>query len=655
MATRKKSIKVPVNFGAIANIADNTLTTLGTPTIYVPENGVSTPVTFSAAMLYVAQQSSGSTSQTITSPSATLTLAGAGSSTTTITGTSGQTGEDISGIIGPINFTNYFTGSFGTDPSKACTVAVTFDVSAGATVGAYAWLDLTYTYDDVAAKKMQTICIPYESSTTTLPTTATTYATLEQLTGTGGILSGYATPSIRHRWIEIKGNTNLGTTGTDISMSFSYDGGAGTALPIKENGGAFGNWVYYQIDASSLTTDATHTLQLWNSLASRWANIVVNEWVSFEYTSSGTTSCLNYIELPVEFSYPLPTVQASASIFSRTLNLQEPTNISLVKGAVEIQYNAPASVTMQIQAGSQASFRGYVQASDAVAGQFTFNHGLDADSASGNAFTLARGDNPIDISLYASTGTPSNVTGILRLLYSSSIAPSGIDSHAHTFYSLNRQMDFTTFTDTSIQDSVQIPETSYWLMESAMAYNIYAAATNMSILVQAQLLPGEGIGEGFRELYLDSYVADGEYSYGGMVIRNRPEFKRYPEDPDTARMNLESSRLYNTRFTTATRFGNTFFTTYHTITSSISGNITNSGGGTVNIDLYQLSGSLPTLFDQTTQSGDGSYSFVVYDDTKTYYVAAYASDTLKGLSKQDPPGTGFDISLSAAGGGEFYF
>ena len=48
---KQKTIRVAVNFDAISSISNDTLTTIGTPTIYIPENG-DADVTFTSAMFY---------------------------------------------------------------------------------------------------------------------------------------------------------------------------------------------------------------------------------------------------------------------------------------------------------------------------------------------------------------------------------------------------------------------------------------------------------------------------------------------------------------------------------------------------------------------------------------------------------------------------
>ena len=90
---------------------------------------------------------------------------------------------------------------------------------------------------------------------------------------------------------------------------------------------------------------------------------------------------------------------------------------------------------------------------------------------------------------------------------------------------------------------------------------------------------------------------------------------------------------------------------YHSITSTVSGTISGSSGGTVTLKIFRSDTN--ELIDTTTQTGNGSYSFTVYNDTLNYIVTAYESTTLKGASKTATPTTGFDISLSS--GGEFFF
>ena len=663
MATKQHSIKVPVNFDNPTDLTDNTLTTIGTPTIYIPENSVGNPVTFTTAMLFIAaQDTSTNTGATVNIFRAQITLNGATANSVTLAGTMANTGENWGGVFGPIDYTSYFASNFGTVTSKTCQVEVLIDISTGTglnTRGVYGYFELTYEYDDSASSRVNTVCVPYESSTTSLPTTSTLFATLPQLTGAGGLLDGYASPVIRHRWLEIRGNCNNNNTATNHNINYSLDGGATQVLPTRISNLGSDTQQVYLIDISGLTTTSTHTLELWASLASRWYNLVVNEWISYEFAVTGTTRVLNYIEAPVEFASPIAgTTSAVDHVIRRNILIPEPGTITTLNCAVELNYNTAASATPQVKGQTQATYRSYGMVANVAAGSFSLQHRIDPGSALSSTFALTRGENSIEVSLYRSAGAMSNVSGILKLLYLSDVSTSGIDAHSQTCHSLIRQLNLNTITDDTVtSDSFQIPQADYWIQGAGLQYTLWTSTSLMSLMVQARVQPGEGAGGGWRELYNDVYLSDAELAYGGWTVRARDEFKRYPNDPDTNRMDIEVARNFRITTSVASRYGAKWIVALHSITHTISGTISSSTGGTVNIALYKKNSSNEfELFDQTSRSGNGSYSFTVYDDTPDYYVTAFESDSLKGLSKQDPPGTGFDIDLAGGGGGgEFYF
>lgn len=660
MATKKHSIKIPTNFGSQTDITSATLTTIGTPTIYIPENAGST-INFTSVILYITyQDTSTATGLSSVAVTASVTLAGASASSVTVTSTlaAAATLENKAGIVGPIDYTTYFNSNFGSagTTSKVATVAVNITNTGGtgtASRAVYGWFDITYEFDDTESTRIQTICIPYESSTTTLTTTAnTTYCTIPQLTGTGGLIDNHSNVVIRYRWIEIKGNGGDGAT-TDYTLSYRFDTGGTSTLPTREMALNTGTYCTYFVDASANSTTATHTFQLWNSLASRWPNVIVNEWITYEYDVSGTTQKLNYIEIPIEFESPIAgTTSAVTHVFSRNILIPEPGTITTLNCAAEINFNTSAAATAQFKTNDQVSYRGYAMSVATCGGMFSFQHRLDPGSASGGSFSLVRGENNITANLYRSTGTMSNVSGVIRLLYSSDVSTSGIDSHTHTIYSLARQINFTATGDDTYTDSVPIPVTDYWLTAAGLKYYLWIQSALAAFMVQARVASGEGAGDGWRELYNDQYISDNVLSFGGWIVRARDEFKRYPNDVDNNRMDIETSRSFRTTSSTTCRFGISWIVSYHSITHTISGSISNSSGGTVYINLYKanLDGNYE-LFETTTRTGNGSYSFTVYDDTVNYYVAAFETDSLKGLSKQETPTTGFDIDLAGGGGG----
>jgi hypothetical protein len=598
MATRKHSIRVPVNFGAVADLVSAVPTTIGTPTIYIPENN-SAAVTFTSVLLFTGMQdtlAAGGATVSVYTVSVTLAPAAA-SSVAVVSGNLANTGENWGGIVGPIDYTTYFNTNYGAigTISKAATVAVQSTVSAGATRGVYGYFEITYTFDDAQTTRIQTICVPYESQLSTITNTAnTTFCTIPQLTGVGGILAGYAGVTIRNRWMEVRGNSNT-TAATNFNLAFRFDTGATINFPTRECGSNAAAWQFYQADASALTTTATHTFQLWNATAAiaRFANVIVNEWITFEYTVSGTTSVLNYVELAAEFTSPLPgTTNAVDLVIQRDLLINEPTPISFVKGALEVCYTAAVSCSIAVSAGAQAAAgRTYAMAFGTLAtGMYSFQHGLDSSSALGAALTLARGENAITISMWRTVGAAYNVSGTIKILYSSGVASGGVDTHNRTCWELARSMNFTTQTDDTVtNESFQIPETSYWLNAAGLKYLMWNTAAANYLTSQVRVLAGETPGDGWRDLYSDYQVTGPELGYIEWSVRGRDVFKNYPQDQDSSQMDIETARNLRSTAVGAIRYGVKWTVSYTAITFQVAGTISGSGGGSITIDLFQIS------------------------------------------------------------------
>jgi hypothetical protein len=124
-------------------------------------------------------------------------------------------------------------------------------------------------------------------------------------------------------------------------------------------------------------------------------------------------------------------------------------------------------------------------------------------------------------------------------------------------------------------------------------------------------------------------------------------------------MDIETSRNFRITFSTATRYGYTWSVTYHTITYTLSGNVQNANSGDVILYLFQeFSETEIRLYDILTVTGNTSFSFTVYDNTKEYYVVGYQS--LLGVNPP-PPLTGvsdhgfvtdtFNVNMNPTSGG----
>jgi hypothetical protein len=70
--------------------------------------------------------------------------------------------------------------------------------------------------------------------------------------------------------------------------------------------------------------------------------------------------------------------------------------------------------------------------------------------------------------------------------------------------------------------------------------------------------------------------------------------------------------------------------TYHANTFTVSGNITGSSGGTVNIEIFRSSSG--EKIGSTTRVGNGTWTFTWYDNTENVFATAKESSTLLGRS-----------------------
>jgi hypothetical protein len=674
---RQKTIRVPVNFTPVTDLINNTLTLIGTPTIYIPENDNST-VTFKSVMLQFGwadiSTSTGASGISISSFQTEIELQDGLSSNITINATTNiaNSGENMSMIFGPVDYTDYFNADIWTSDqtSQTCATSILINTSTGTITDfreVYAWYDITYEYPVDANTYIQTVCIPHESYSTFIPTTATEITTLSQLKGVGGILTGYNTPVVRHRWLEIKGCDGQTVT-TDFNLRYSFDMGTLLNLETIESALATSRYHVYQINTIGLDDSTTHTLELASTLATRFGGIIINEWVSFEYTVSETTRVLNYIEVPVEIESFVGNSSITNSSFGRELLIPEK-NITQLNCAVELNFTSNAGGYQHyIKCGSQ-TFKNYVSSAAVLASPVTLQHRFDSNSSAGEGIALTSGLNTLSVFYYeANNKNMSNLTGVIKILYLSDVSSTGLHNHTQTLRKIHRTYSmenigaggatFVGYASTLLTSSFAIPNTDYYIQTSGLNYNLAIAILTTGLTFKSRLLSGEGIGDGYRVLYTDQYYGDQEMSYAPMYVSARDEFKRYPGDPDNNRMDITTNRTFSL-VGSYRASGGAWNVTYHGITHIISGSVTGSSDLTSSLQLFQVVDGEYNLYKTGSAEGDTDFQFTVYDDTTPYIVSAYANSSLKGISKSSTPTTGFDIDYAAGGGGgaggEFFF
>jgi hypothetical protein len=252
-----------------------------------------------------------------------------------------------------------------------------------------------------------------------------------------------------------------------------------------------------------------------------------------------------------------------------------------------------------------------------------------------SAFTLARGSNTLNCDVYRSDTADFGlaISGFLIVNYTSAKPTQGYGAANHTV-KWNAGFTFDGATATNRRTSafaVAIPESEYFInsygCHLANVTNTTTQFSGLAILMEKTNAAGEW-------LTVDSVAGhtDAEKGLHQHFAGIRDEMYRYPGDPWPGRLDPEGTRRWWVSYSNA---GTGFmyldlWITYHTITFTVSGSITGSSGGTVNIGVWRMTNE--ELAGTTSRSGNGSYSFTWYDNTETLFAEARESATLIGRS-----------------------
>jgi hypothetical protein len=393
--------------------------------------------------------------------------------------------------------------------------------------------------------------------------------------------------------------------------------------------------------------------------------------VTYEYDHSASTRIMNSVQFPImdESGLSGVTTTADKSRFQRDVIVQEPGTITLVQSGIMMSYAASAAVTIDMRIGSQAS-RTFAHGATLRNGMMTHMRRLDSGAAGGAGMTLAAGTNSLVVDWFGTVATlgtvPSNVSGIMYLNYTSDKSASGDGAHVHTTQWLITPYATGSLTTSGNNYQVTasttpiIPETSYWLTSAGyrlVAMGSGAAVSNPAFAFLGEVQSTEGEGAGWRPFYNAMQESDTEIgSLYCMFARSRDDMNRWPNDPDTSRLDIETARSYryDTNGLASTSVGWIWQTmqmvTWHTNITPIAGTISGSAGGTVTINAFRVSDGL--LLGTTTRTGNGTYSIDWYNNTDTVVVVASEDSTHKSASLSQVLSTNsFNIDISTPGGG----
>jgi hypothetical protein len=278
-----------------------------------------------------------------------------------------------------------------------------------------------------------------------------------------------------------------------------------------------------------------------------------------------------------------------------------------------------------------------------------------------DSLTISRGRNVLQADMYSSSAnaTPFNISSLWIINYTSLKHDNGVGVHNHTVFN-NIYTHGTTAailrTMSSSVPMIEIPETYYYMISAGFIFEWMSNSTvnPTGVIITAEKLSSEG-GLEWSSVYVDPNACDPEVGIHTNYAQARYLFKRFTGDFDDNRKNIQTARRFRTHIpnialTAASAWHErlTSIITYHNITYTVSGNISGSYGGTVNIFLIRENNNEILL--STSRVGNGSYTFTWYDNTENIYVMAKEDNTYKGISKSGIVGTDYDINLMGSGG-----
>lgn len=632
MALRTKTIEYAFATDT-ATLAAATRRDLAAITLYIPETSSRT---FRSVIVEVSVRGDETAAASMTSWLIGIKLGAVAFNDVTTTLTLTNTGDQKSHIF-TRDVTSYFTTNFGAGGSQTCQVGMQF--GGLATANHTVKLFITYEYDDTSATtRVKTVRIPLESNTAQLTATLANIGTTQI-----PLLDTFlpeASKVYRRIWMEFFFNDG-GNATTDFSLGVALTGGttiAEVAIYRCEqalNSAVFGkaHW-----DLGALVTSATANLQARsNALASRFSLLGAVLHVTYEYDHSASTSIMNSLVLAGadEVGWPGNTTAADRSRFERTVWIEEPSTITLAQSGLLCFINDPGTVTLNVLCGSQTA-RAYVLTAGSVqSGPYAFTHRIDSGSGGGAFGTLARGRNVFTIDRYSTAASAgSNFSALLFLNYTSGKHADGDGAHAHStcwsIFEANNALQ-TQRAIAAPTALFNIPESNYYVTGMAfelMGVMIGAAATGL--VLQAERQSTEDPGAGWVDFAAALIRTDAEFGVFRSVGAAREEWDRWPTDPDTYRMAIETTRQYRVCNATTMTLGCRAWLTYHSITFTVSGNITGSSGGTVNIEIFRTSSG--EKIGSTSRVGNGAWSFTWYDNTENVFATARESASLLGRS-----------------------
>ena len=629
MATRLKTVHYA--FPTLASLTNNTLTNLTQITIYLPETGTKT---FRSVVAHVTfDDIITATGGTLTTKTLNFRLGAAAYTSIANANTLTNSGENISFHL-TADYTSHFTTNW-TGTSMTADFQLQINQSTGTTTGMVnvgVTLEITYEYDDTSTTQVKTVMIPLNAPVSNITTGAVTYDTFPAL----DTYLPETSKTYRNMFIIVQGNEHRNAATTDHTMTINL--GASTVTTGNYEGAlASDRWFRYvwNLTAAGFTaTNATQNFQL-SATVARVNHPQCYAVITYEYNESTSTSIMNSVMLPLDVDAPFGgTTSSDYQRATRDFFIQEPGTITTSRVAFFPFWSQVAAIgglNMRIGTGAFVTYTDTASVLCGTNGSMVRND---------TAFTLVHGRNSLNFDVYR-TDTADfgwNASGFWIINYTSGKHSTGSGAHNHTVFWGLQQNGTAAAADnyTVAATSIIIPEASHYITAiGTRLVTLLSTSTPGGISISVEKLSAEG-GVSWERIFGDIKQTDAEIGTFYSWSQSKFLFKRWPNDPDTARIDAETNRRWRINLpqpaaTTASGWvGVSQIFTYHTITYTVSGTVSGSSGGTVTLNLCRATTGEKVL--STSRTGNGSYSFTWYDDTENVFVEARESGTLLGRS-----------------------
>jgi hypothetical protein len=608
--------------------------------------------TFRSVTLEVSLIDNGTTAVSVTAVLMGVALGAVAINTATVTQTIANSGENQAWVFSR-DMTSYFVTNYtGTSMTADARVTVTGPITSNAS----AKLIITYQYDDSSATtRIKTVKIPMDGNTANLTTSFTNMGGVANQIPALDTFLPEASKTYRDIFFQIEGHTGTGTTTGAAILNMRYDG-ATTVADLSHAHTLASDVAFRRIDKllGAITTNATHSVEAntTSTAGGPYPCLCGYLVVTYEYDHANSTTIMNSIQVATmdEAGWCGGTVTGDKSRFTRDFSIQEPETITLVQSGVMCIVNDAGVVTLDLRLGSQAA-RTFTHPATLHCGAMPAMRRLDSGAVGGAGITLTHGFNTLVVDWFTSSATAgnlgSNMSGLVFLNYTSGKHSEGDGAHVHTTHWCIRAHatgNLVQRLQVSGLTTPVIPETNYWISGVSFQIILITSGTstaNLAIAMQVEVQSSEAEGAGWRPMYNALYASDTEMGMSLLFCRARTEFMRWPAEPDTSRMNVQTARSYryDVNVTASCFWQSAMLLTYHSITYTIAGTVTGSSDGTVNLKAHLAAEAGATAkgteIASTSRAGNGAYSMTWYDNTIDVFTEAWESSTLIGRSDDD--------------------